>query len=273
MINKITHLAIHVKSEVFDNQEFIDCCKTVNRQPSTVNRIVFIILLIGFPILLSAQYNYEEQTIEEKPFSETKWEKLKRNIDYSGEYVEEKKDKAKESETPEEGRRGEEQQQNKPNWSDRSMFQGSETLKYIFFGVAILALVFVLWRLIQAQMKLRNPKVKKQIADLEQAVDEIQESDLDRLLRESMASDNYKMAIRVYYLMIIKGLSDKELIKWKKGKTNRTYVREMRKTDYYDRFKYLTREFEKTWFGEKAISQTDFQRLHPDFQSFVNGIK
>ncbi|MFK7947155.1 MAG: hypothetical protein AB8G11_06185 [Saprospiraceae bacterium] len=233
---------------------------------------IITILLIGFPILLSAQYSYEEQPIEEKPFSETKWEKLKRNIDYSSEFKEEKEE-TREDETVGEGRRGEEQEQNQPNWANRTMFQGNDALKYIFFGIAIVALVFVLWRIVQAQMKLKNPKIKKQIADLEQAVDKIEESDLDRLLRESLKSDNYKMAIRVYYLMIIKGLSDKELINWKKDKTNTTYIREMRKTDYYDKFKQITREFEKAWFGEKGVSQEDFQRLQPEFQRFVNVIK
>ena len=220
---------------------------------------------------LSAQYSYEEQPIEEKPFSESKWEKLKRNIDYSGEYVE-KKDEREEGEAPEEGRRGEEQEQ-PPISSNSPMFQGSTTLKYIFFGLAIAALAFILWRIIQAQMKLKNPKVKKQIIDLEQAVDEIEESDLERLLRESLEGTDYKMAIRVYYLMIIKGLSDKELIKWKKDKTNRTYVREMKKSDYYDQFKQITRDFEKAWFGEDEVKQSDFQRLQPNFQSFVNIIK
>lgn len=246
-------------------------------------KLIFItIFLFGLPMLLSAQYSYEEQRIEEKPFNESKWKKLKRNIDYSGEFKEDAKETEEaedgeievEMEMPEEGRRSEEQPtQNNRNWSDRSMFQGSDTLKYIFFAIAIAALVFILWRIIQAQMKLKNSTIKKQIADLEQAVDEIEESDLDRFLRQALESDNYKMAIRVYYLMIIKGLSDKELIKWKKDKTNTTYIREMKKTDYYDRFKKITRDFEKSWFGEDEVTKSDFQRLQPDFQSFVNVIK
>lgn len=232
---------------------------------------IITILLLGLPMLLSAQYSYEDQPIEEKPFSEKKWEKLKRDIDYSGEFVE--KDEKGEAEVSEEGRRGEEQSTRKPNRLDGAMFQGSDTLKYIFFAIAIAALVFVLWRIIQAQMKLKNPTVKRQISDLEQAVDEIEESDLDRFLREALESDNYKMAIRVYYLMIIKGLSDKELIKWKKDKTNRTYIREMKTTDYYKQFKQITGDFEKAWFGENEVTKNDFQRLQPEFQSFVNVIK
>lgn len=230
---------------------------------------IITILLIGFPILLSAQYNYEEQTITEKPFNETKWNKLKRSIDYSGEATEKE---IKKSESSEEGRRNNSENKT-PNWSNRTMFQGSDTLKYIFFGIAIMALVFVLWRIIQAQMKLKNPKIRKQITELEQAVDEIQESDLDKFLRKALQSNDYKMAIRVYYLMIIKGLSDKELIKWKKDKTNSAYVRELRTTKYYDQFRQITRDFEKSWFGEQEISQTTFQKLQPEFQRFVRVIK
>jgi len=245
----------------------------------TVSRLTFItILLLGLPMFLSAQYSYEEQRIKEKPFSESKWKKLKRDIDYSGTFKEEREAAKESTEQPEEGRRGEEQTsqtpQNTRNWSNRSMFQGSDALKYIFFAVAIAALVFILWRIVQAQMKLKNSTVKKrQIIDMEQSVDEIEESDLERFLREALGCDDYKMAIRVYYLMIIKGLSDKKLITWKKDKTNTTYIREMRKTDYYERFKQVTRDFEKAWFGENEITKTDFQRLQPQFQSFVNTIK
>ena len=227
------------------------------------------ILLLIFPVLLMAQNGYDEQVIQEKPFSESRWNKLKKNLDYSDNGLAKKK-KEKDANLENEGRRGR-QQDNLP--SGGAMFQGSKTLKIVFFTIAILALALVIWKLVQAQMKLKNPKVKQQIADLEEAVENIQESDLERFLREALEGNNYKLAIRVYYLMIIKALADKKLIKWKKDKTNNAYVREMKKTEYYNRFKTITRQFERTWFGENEITKQDFQKLQPEFSGFVNTIK
>ena len=73
--------------------------------------------------------------------------------------------------------------------------------------------------------------------------------------------------------MIIKELSDKKLIKWKKDKTNNAYVRELRTTEYHQNFREITRNFERAWFGEGDIQKGDFQKLQPQFQGFVNSIK
>ncbi len=237
-------------------------------------RFLLIVLLFGIvPIFAFGQYN--EEAIKEKPFSKEQWEKSRHNLDYSGKALsgkEEKEEKLKSSEL-QEGRRGAYSPKKKENWSSQSLFQGSAALKYIFFGIAILALAFVIWKIMQNQMNLRNPKVRKQLDKLEEAVENIHETDLERFLREALKTDNYKLAIRIYYLMIIKVLSDKKMIKWKKDKTNNAYVREMKATEYYDNFKLITQQFERSWYGETPIKQADFQALQPKFQGFVQSIK
>ena len=58
-----------------------------------------------------------------------------------------------------------------------------------------------------------NPKVESAtqniITDLEERP---MESDLERYLREALASKNYRLAIRIYYLMMLKSLHEKSLI-------------------------------------------------------------
>ena len=234
---------------------------------------------MALPMVTLGQSSYEEQPIRENTFSKKNWKKTTRNLDYSGNASTKKNAETKgelNSEALEEtdGRRGDEQQEySEPGWINRSMFEGSQALKFIFFAIAILALVFVIWKIVQAQMKLRNPKVRKRAETLEEVVENIHETDLERFLREALAADNYKLAIRVYYLMIIKELSNKKLIKWKKDKTNNIYIREMRQTEYYKKFRDLTRKFERTWFGEDEIQKVDFQKLQPQFEGFVTSIK
>lgn len=230
--------------------------------------LLITLMLVALPTLCSAQYSYEEQTLKEGTFNKENWEKTVQDLDYSEGQKAKKKREKKEQEMEE--RRAEEY---KPSWSNRTMFQGSNTLKVIFFSIAILALVFVIWKIVQAQMKLKNPKVQKKIENIEEVVEDIHETDLERFLREALAADNYKMAIRIYYLMIIKELSDKKLIAWKKDKTNNAYVREMKATEYYQNFRDITRNFERAWFGEKEVEKSDFQKLRPQFEGFVTSIK
>jgi hypothetical protein len=228
------------------------------------------LIFMALPMFTLAQ-SYDDAPIKEGTFSKKNWKQTIKDLEYS-ENASSKK-KRREEELKEEGRRGAEKQEYKPNWAERAMFQGNNTIKIIFFGIAILALVFVIWKIVQAQMKLKNPKVRKKMEFIDDVVEDIHETDLDRFLREALASDNYKMAIRIYYLMIIKELADKKLIAWKKDKTNNIYVREMRTTEYYQNFREITRNFERAWFGEKEVEQADFQKLQPQFQGFVSSIK
>ena len=71
---------------------------------------------------------------------------------------------------------------------------------------------------------------------------------------------------------MIKSLSDKELIKWKKDKTNRTYFNELTKTDLKDSFRELTNIFERVWYGEATITATIFQDIEGQFKQFIDKV-
>jgi len=236
----------------------------------------FLIIIAGLFLLLptsvSAQYGYESEYIKEQSFDKATWEKTTKDLDYSGTSKADKS-KTENLDGSETGRRGEERKERSTSNSfNTPLFKGSAVLKYMFFGIAIAVLAFVLWKIISAQMRLKNPTIKKQVQTLEQAVEDIHESDLERFLREALETNNYKLAIRVYYLMAIKTLSEKELIKWKKDKTNSAYVNEMRESSHFENFREITNKFERVWFGENAISKRGFELLQPKFTNFIKQI-
>jgi hypothetical protein len=226
---------------------------------------------MALPITEFSAQSYDDAPIKEGTFSKKNWKSTIEDLEYSESSASKKK--RKENEVAEEGRRGEAEESYEPGWAERTMFQGNNAIKIIFFSIAIFALVFMIWKIVQAQMKLKNPKVRKQVDFIEDVVEDIQETDLERFLRDALVSDNYKMAIRVYYLMIIKELANKKLIIWKKDKTNSVYVREIQATEYYQNFREITRNFERVWFGEKEVEKADFQKLQPQFEGFVSSIK
>jgi hypothetical protein len=237
----------------------------------------FLIIIAGLFLLLPtsvlAQYDYESAYIKEQSFDKNTWKKTTENLDYSGAAKNDKNDKSESLDESETGRRGEERKKKSTSSSfNAPLFQGSALLKYLFFSIAIAALAFVLWKIISAQMKLKNPTIKKQIQSLEQAVEDIHESDLERFLREALDANNHKLAIRVYYLMAIKTLSEKDLIKWKKDKTNSAYVQEMRASSHFDSFREITNKFERVWFGDGEISQRGFELLQPKFTNFIKNV-
>jgi hypothetical protein len=93
--------------------------------------------------------------------------------------------------------------------------------------------------------------------------DYLHETDLDRFLREALTQGNYPLAVRLYYLQIIKNLAEKNAIRWSREKTNRDYLREMRGHPAAEPFREATRIYERVWYGNQPLSAEEFAALEP----------
>lgn len=117
-------------------------------------------------------------------------------------------------------------------------------------------------------------KGKKKVAEkLIYEEDDIHEIDLETLLQEAIATENYRLAIRYYYLIVLKELSAKKLIKYHKEKTNTVYKFELEKGQTRDNFAYLSYVYTYVWYGEFTINKDDFKKAASKFLSFKTLIK
>ena len=136
---------------------------------------------------------------------------------------------------------------------------------------AIAAIAFGIWRMLEAP---RNKQIARDGVEitLDNLDDYLHESDLDRFLREALAQNNYPLAVRLYYLQIIKSLSEKSAIKWSREKTNRDYLREMRGHPAAEQFREATRIYERVWYGNQSLSAGEFAALEPKMKGVLAGI-
>ena len=88
----------------------------------------------------------------------------------------------------------------------------------------------------------------------------------------AIASGNYRLAIRLWYLRTLKELSGKELIDYRYGRTNQDYVAQLASSSYYRDFFRLTRHFEYTWYGQFDLSADAYNLLQHDFVKFHNNL-
>ena len=208
---------------------------------------------------------------EEKPvqsFDRVKWEKTTEGIDYSGELG-----KAKNKESKKKRRRGEASPAVKERQPTRINFTGAGFLgKVLLFIVGVVVLYF----LIRAIMGLENPrnaKVDKEAENLAKAIEEaeenIPEANTRSLLQKAIDQEAYNLAVRLYFLNALKELTQKQLIQWKKDKTNRDYQWELSNHYLKKDFKQLVNIFDHVWYGNRLINQQDFQAIEPYFQNFI----
>ena len=95
------------------------------------------------------------------------------------------------------------------------------------------------------------------------------EADLNVLLEEAVSNENYKLAIRIYFLMIIKDLNSSKRIIWQMDKTNRDYLTEMSIFDDYLMFRKVTHLFEYVWYSDFLIDHVQFGNLKPIFIEYL----
>jgi hypothetical protein len=97
--------------------------------------------------------------------------------------------------------------------------------------------------------------------------------DFPALIAQAEAQGDYRRAIRLYYLSILKALTDQALIAWSPGKTNRSYVPEILNASLRRAFENLTRQFEIVWYGGSPLSKPVFQQVRLSFEAFNNLLK
>lgn len=79
---------------------------------------------------------------------------------------------------------------------------------------------------------------------------------------------NYRVAIRLMFLRLLKNMSEKNIIRYKQDKTNLDYLMELHPTGYYTHFFRITRNFEYSWYGHFVVNEDGYKIIRNDFDQF-----
>jgi hypothetical protein len=159
---------------------------------------------------------------------------------------------------------------------ENSGTSGSRNGRWVFMVLGALLLggaLFLLWRAIRAYWGLKNPSVQQLEVSLEEIEDRLFESDLSSFIERALAGGQYRMAIRLYFLDILKILALQKQIRWGKDKTNRQYSTELRSTDLSAEFDRLVLIFERVWYGQGQLDRAAFAAIAPDFSAFLRKLQ
>jgi hypothetical protein len=81
---------------------------------------------------------------------------------------------------------------------------------------------------------------------------------------------DYRLAIRLMYLRLLKSSAEKNIIQYAQERTNFDYLSQVHKTSYYNEFFRLTRNFEYAWYGKFTVTDPAFEKIKNDFDNFNN---
>jgi hypothetical protein len=154
-------------------------------------------------------------------------------------------------------------------------YQGlSSLLQIIIIAVVALFIIFLIYRYAPDLVK-RFREKEKDVKTARVILGEkiMADEDATNLFAEAeklAQAGDLRAAIRKGYIAVLCELSDRKLIGLAQHKTNRDYLRDVRKNrDVYQNMTSMTGSFEHTWYGLAKAEETDWTSFKEKYQQTV----
>ncbi|WP_166965007.1 ATP-grasp domain-containing protein [Yeosuana marina] len=145
-------------------------------------------------------------------------------------------------------------------------------LFYLVIIIAVLYLVYIL--LNEGGTGLFSSKQSKKLDNHEEiTADNIQNVDINALILDAESNNDYRLAIRYYYLLVLKTLSIKNHIKFEEDKTNAEYLNEINSKPFCTTFSYVSYLYNYIWYGKFPLNIEQYTKAKGDFVTLLNQVE
>ncbi|HAP00559.1 MAG TPA: hypothetical protein DCQ93_01420 [Bacteroidetes bacterium] len=229
---------------------------------------LFFLLFLSEKIFAdnTEQENYEQSQLDSSSLKEANWKNISKNYDYQKSEEEKKKEEEKKVENNSSEK--EESKKSKP-WIDFN----STASKTVLISIVVISILTVVLILIRRSRWVFNKKVEDQKQLIQRLEENLPDNDLDPHIRQALKDGDYRLAFRLYYLLLIQKLIHRDHVKWKKEKTNGEYLIECLTRKYYTEFAGITLCFDQVWYGEYFISKSFFEEQEQHFKNIFHEIE
>lgn len=101
----------------------------------------------------------------------------------------------------------------------------------------------------------------------------IEHADIHKLIKDAENNKDYRLAIRYYYLLVLKTLSIKNHIKFEDDKTNAEYLNEISETAFSQGFSYVSYLYNYIWYGKFSLKEPQYTKAKHNFTTLLNQVK
>ena len=159
--------------------------------------------------------------------------------------------------------------------SDARAADVTDLVLKIFYVVIFLLVVFFIVKAIlnREGSWIFGKSSDKSIIPVTDIENNIHGTDFKALISNAENDNNYRLAIRYYYLWLLKTLSEAELIEYDVEKTNSDYYLEIDAETTKKEFSYTSYLYNYIWYGEFDINNLQFTKAKDAFTQFLNTVK
>ncbi|WP_304037886.1 DUF4129 domain-containing protein [Mesonia mobilis] len=138
-----------------------------------------------------------------------------------------------------------------------------ESLPYIILFLIICFAVYLFIKLNPAGEYLGDKETGEVFLSEEEKI--IYTEDINQLITDALENQQYRLAIRYSYLLVLRELKNKEFIDYQFQKTNHDYLAEIESEQLKLQFKKITKWYDFVWYGDFTISEEEYQHASKDF--------
>jgi len=146
--------------------------------------------------------------------------------------------------------------------------------KTLYIIIILLVIYFIVKTLVNKEgswiFGRKSDKLNINTSEVEQ---HLMKTDFDDLIANAVKKQNYRLAVRYYYLKTLKLLSEKEIINWEYEKTNQDYYYEIKNKKVKESFSYISYIYNYSWYGEFELDESGYQEASRSFNQLFKTIK
>ena len=148
-------------------------------------------------------------------------------------------------------------------------------LKWFFYIAIALAVVYLVYILLnEGGTGLFTSNRNKAINTYEEITAEnIENADINSLIKNAENDNDYRLAIRYYYLLVLKTLSLKDYIKFEDDKTNNEYLNVVSNKPFSKDFAYTSYLYNYIWYGEFPINTDKYNKAKSNVKALLKQVK
>jgi len=155
--------------------------------------------------------------------------------------------------------------------------QASKVTDYMINIAAVIICLLVIYFIYKAIINKEGQWVfgkssDKHIIPVTSVEHNLEETNFEALIASAEENINYRIAIRYYYLWLLKQLNETEIIEYDVEKTNSDYQYEIKDDNLRERFAYTSYLYNYIWYGEFNVDDKQYQKAKNAFTNLLNTI-
>lgn len=140
-----------------------------------------------------------------------------------------------------------------------------DNLVYI---LTVLVLVAAIWILSRHGLRKAFHGAPRSAGQVTVAEEDIRGLDLEAMIREAEASGDLRRAIRLHYLLVLRRLVDRGVLRWSPERTDRDYLAQITDPALRARFAHAALVFQWVWYGHAEVDRERYPSIRRPFVEF-----